>query len=112
MTLLQHFLGPSRKLIAHVYCRLSVEVPTYPGMKLTIAQQVISIKVWTEEFPQPIVDPNDNTNLMCPNCRRSTKTKQRFVYHLLLLKLNFEAALFYSAIVAGTHVSDSYCVKN
>jgi hypothetical protein len=40
-----------------------VEVPAYPGMKLTIAQQVISIKVWTEEFPQPIVDPNDNTNL-------------------------------------------------
>jgi hypothetical protein len=31
-----------------------------------------------EEFPQPIVDPNDNTNLMCPICRRSTKTKQRY----------------------------------
>jgi hypothetical protein len=57
---------------------LAVEVPNYPGVKLTIAQQVIGIKVWMEEFPQPIVDPNDNTNLMCPICRRSTKTKQRY----------------------------------
>ncbi len=53
-------------------------LPNYPGAKLTIAEQVISMKIWHEEFPQPIVDPNDNTNLVCPICRRSTKTKQRY----------------------------------